>query len=285
MRFSKPIPAASALVLMASLPFTTAKIKVMPLGDSITEWGCWRSYLWNSLGEQTTQNLEFIGTNSNWPVDNCPGSIYDMRNEGHHSKTSGEMARLLPFLLEQNVRLNNGVPDIVMMHLGTNDVAQKVPTFATVQALDSIVDTLRERNPNVIVLVAKIIPLKDDNRQSLVLKLNAAIEPWAQQKDTLQSPVLVVDQYTGFDTRTDSYDGCHPTENGDTKIAKNWQPALEEAIHFVTRRTTRYERPMGVPIEVILDEEVGGSGSANRIRLGKLCIRLSVLFFVFATLL
>jgi hypothetical protein len=36
----------------------------------------------------------------------------------------------------------------------------------------------------------------------------------------------VVDQWTGFSTATDTYDGVHPNASGDDKIAARWFPAL-----------------------------------------------------------
>ena len=56
--------------------------------------------------------------------------------------------------------------------------------------------------------------------------LNAAIPAWAASESTAQSPVIVVDQWTGFDTDADTYDGVHPNASGDAKIAQNWLEAL-----------------------------------------------------------
>jgi len=63
---------------------------------------------------------------------------------------------------------------------------------------------------------------------SKIQDLNKAIIPWAQGKNTTQSPIWVVDQYTGF-SASDLRDGVHPNDSGDTKMVNVWQPALVHA--------------------------------------------------------
>lgn len=45
-----------------------------------------------------------------------------------------------------------------------------------------------------------------------------------------QSPVSVVDLYTGFSTSTDTGDGVHPNDAGALKIANTWFAPLSAAI-------------------------------------------------------
>ena len=42
--------------------------------------------------------------------------------------------------------------------------------------------------------------------------------------------MIVVDQWTGFDTTVDTYDGVHPDEDGYVKIAANWFEALDQVL-------------------------------------------------------
>jgi acyl-CoA thioesterase-1 len=39
-----------------------------------------------------------------------------------------------------------------------------------------------------------------------------------------------VDQWTGFNTTTDTGDGVHPNDSGIRKIADRWYPALTAAL-------------------------------------------------------
>lgn len=59
-----------------------------------------------------------------------------------------------------------------------------------------------------------------------VVSLNNAIPAWASSKTTAQSPIYVVDQWTGFSTATDTSDGVHPNAAGLPKIANKWYATL-----------------------------------------------------------
>lgn len=48
------------------------------------------------------------------------------------------------------------------------------------------------------------------NYNTQIQNLNKAIIPWAQGLNTTESPIWVVDQYTGFSGTSDLRDGVHP---------------------------------------------------------------------------
>ena len=77
--------------------------------------------------------------------------------------------------------------------------------------------------------IAQIIPLGIGNYNAKVQDLNKAIVPWAQGLNKTESPIWVVDQYTGYSGSTDNRDGIHPNDNGDTKMAGVWYPAVVRA--------------------------------------------------------
>lgn len=67
------------------------------------------------------------------------------------------------------------------------------------------------------------------NFNSRIQELNRAIIPWAEGMNKTESPIWVVDQYTGFSGSADLRDGVHPNASGDTKMANVWYPALVHA--------------------------------------------------------
>jgi cellulase/cellobiase CelA1 len=88
---------------------------------------------------------------------------------------------------------------------------------------------MRANNPPMKILVAQIIPMNPSSCSTCaqgVINLNAAIPAWASSKTTAQSPVIVVDQWTGFDDSTDTADGVHPNDSGNQKIANKWYSPL-----------------------------------------------------------
>jgi mannan endo-1,4-beta-mannosidase len=59
-----------------------------------------------------------------------------------------------------------------------------------------------------------------------VVTLNNAIPGWATANSTSQSPITVVDQWSGFSTSSDTSDGVHPNDSGTRKMEARWYPAL-----------------------------------------------------------
>ena len=105
----------------------TTTVKIMPLGDSITGGpGCWRALLWSRLQATGYTNVDFVGT---LPGGGCNLANWDGDNEGHGGIAATAIAdqnQLPPWLAATT-------PDIVLMHLGTNDMWGNPPT-ATILA-------------------------------------------------------------------------------------------------------------------------------------------------------
>lgn len=216
------LPLGAGLAPGAAAAPEATPVRVMPLGDSITgSPGCWRAVLWNRLLEAGHTDIDFVGT---LPEQGC-GVAHDGDNEGHGGELVTHVADqdLLP------ARLAATRPDIVVMHFGTNDVWSSVPTDRILTAYTELVARMRASNPDMRVLVAQLIPMNPSTCTACaqrVADLNARIPAWAAATSTTRSPVTVVDQWTGFDTATDTYDGVHPNAAGDAKIAARWFPAL-----------------------------------------------------------
>jgi hypothetical protein len=226
---NRKIVSLSVIVLafsfLAAVAVFAAPVKIMPLGDSITGTpGCWRSILWNRLQSTGYTNIDFVGTQTG---QTC-SLPFDSDCEGHGGILAVDIAnqnQLPPWLAA-------ATPDIVMMHLGSNDVMNGPKTNAQIlAAYGTMVDQMRAGNPNMKILVAQIIPMYSPTSgcsvcYQQVIDLDAAIPAWAASKTTSQSPIIVVDQWTGFNTATDTSEGLHPNDAGNQKISDKWYPAL-----------------------------------------------------------
>ncbi|MEU1590691.1 RICIN domain-containing protein [Micromonospora sp. NPDC005710] len=207
-----------------------APVRVMPLGDSITgSPGCWRALLWNQLQNANYRDVDFVGT---LPGQGC-GVAYDGDNEGH----GGYLATNIANQNQLPGWLSATRPDVVVMHLGTNDVWSNIAPATILSAFGRLVDQMRASNPSMKVLVAKILPMNPSNCSQCaqrVVNLNNVIPSWAASKTTAASPITVVDQWTGFNTSTDTGDGVHPNSSGNQKIAAKWFGPLTSALNGVT---------------------------------------------------
>jgi len=196
--------------------------RILPLGDSITaEGSCWRHDLWLKLEDGGITNVDFVGSLT---AGDCGGG-YDSDHEGHGGVL---VTNVTPS--EMNSWFSAADADVVLMHFGTNDVWNNVPTQDILDAYTGIVAALRAVNAEVIVLVAQIIPMAEDQCapcQTSIPALNAALPAWAAEQAQDSSPIFVVDQFTGFDTEADTTDGVHPyTASGADKMASRWFDAI-----------------------------------------------------------
>jgi cellulose binding protein with CBM2 domain/GDSL-like lipase/acylhydrolase family protein len=225
------VPAVTTAASGAPAPTAAAPVRIMPLGDSITAGpGCWRAYLWDRLQKTGYTNIDFVGSQ---PGGGC-SVPFDGDHEGHGGYAATGIAdqdQLPPWLAAAR-------PDIVLMHLGTNDMWGNFrPIDTVIAAYSKLVDQMRASNPSMKILVAQIIPMACPECTHVVA-LDNAIPAWAAAKTTAQSPITVVDQWTGFNTATDTTDGVHPIDSGFRKMADRWYPALTAALGGTTPPTT-----------------------------------------------
>jgi lysophospholipase L1-like esterase len=212
---------AAAAQVTTPVAAAAGPVRIMPLGDSITAGpGCWRALLWDHLQRTGYNNIDFVGTQ---PGGGC-SVPFDGDHEGHGGFSATGIAdqNQLPGWLAATT------PDVVLMHLGTNDMwGGTISTSTILAAYSTLVDQMRASNPAMKILVAQIIPMEPSGCAPCptgVVALDNAIPAWAAGKTTAQSPITVVDQWTGFSTATDTGDGVHPNDAGFQKMADRWAP-------------------------------------------------------------
>jgi lysophospholipase L1-like esterase len=101
--------------------------------------------LWRKLQEASITNIDFVGT---LPGQGC-GFTYDGENEGH----GGYLATNIASQGQLVGWLTQTTPDIVMMHLGTNDVWSNKSPQEILGAFQTLVEEMRQSNKNMRILV------------------------------------------------------------------------------------------------------------------------------------
>lgn len=228
-----------ALLVLSSLlmmrPGRAATTTVVLLGDSITQGkntaqDSFRDEL-HALLTDNGYNVDFVGSHTRFFQEEDGTQGYDQDHEGHWgwranhiiNGRSGDNGSGTGKLAEW---LTAYTPDIALIHIGSNDMFQEESVDSTVSEIEEIIDILRGDNANVVILLAQLIPTSDEARNSRVDALNAEIPGIATRKSTASSPIVVVDQNSGFDSDGDTYDGVHPNETGEVKMAQVWYAAL-----------------------------------------------------------
>ncbi|KAK4450525.1 carbohydrate esterase family 3 protein [Podospora aff. communis PSN243] len=223
MKFSSFIVAAG----LAAVGAAQQKLKVMFLGDSITEITCWRPQVWSQLASANlTSSIQLVGSMNSIPGSCQKPAGFDARHEGHSGYQAYDIAR-------NNIAgwVRSTTPDIVQFMLGTNDVnIGKRNTQAILDAYTSILGSLRAANPNVHVIIVKMIPTQWSD--STIEAVNTAIPGWASQRTTAQSPITVADasRAAGYTNAMLAGDRVHPNAQGDQFIAKQVGPVLVKVI-------------------------------------------------------
>ena len=203
-------------------------VKVMPLGDSITEGfqghASYRFWLWKHL-ELNGYDVDFVGSRTGVLTPGAPNEqgppLYTDFDQGHEGHSGWRTDQVLDKIDEWAPQF---APDVVLLHLGTNDMLQSHTVQETIDRLGQIIDTIRVSRPNVKIAFAKIIPSRVLNNN--IIALNNQIPALAAAKNTPQSPVVLVDQFTGYDAFADNYDEYHPNPRGERKMTAKWLPAV-----------------------------------------------------------
>jgi lysophospholipase L1-like esterase len=92
-----------------------------------------------------------------------------------------------------------------------------------------VIRTLRAANPNVSILLAKVIPARGLGTE--IRAINAGISTLAARMNRAQSPVVLVDLYTGISPKLHTVDGTHLNTIGEQKVANRWFRALTTVLY------------------------------------------------------
>ncbi|MBB5801964.1 lysophospholipase L1-like esterase [Saccharothrix ecbatanensis] len=213
----------ASLVTAALLPAGQAVaesnggVRVMPLGDSITEGtqvpGGYRIGLWQRFGSGGYR-VDFVGSQFNGP-----GSLGDHDHQGHPGWRIDQ--------IDANVVtwLRNTTPRTVLLHIGTNDILQNFNVAGAPARLSALVDRITATVPDADVFVATIIPLANAGQNTAARNFNATIPGMVQSKVNAGKRVRLVDMHAAL-TTADLIDGIHPTATGYDKMAATWYNAL-----------------------------------------------------------
>jgi len=215
-------------------------IRIMPLGDGITAGTCMRAFLWKKLTDNAYPAFDFVGSRT--AGDTCAPTEYDKNHEGHsgyrvtdllsatslHTDSGGD-----PYTgssADLALWFDGRPADIVPMVFGSNDLLSTSSTATDVMsAYSQILAKLRSVNSHVTLLVGLLPPMATNKCNTAcstrLSEVNTAIPTWVASANTTDSPVIVVDLNTGFDT-ANTTDGIKPNDVGAQFLADRWYAAI-----------------------------------------------------------
>lgn len=192
-------------------------LRIMPLGDSITDGmgvaGGYRTDLWQYL-RADGMAVQFVGSEYGGPA-----ALGDRDHEGHPGWEIGQIDRRV------NGWLRTYQPDVVLLHIGTNDILHGRAAGAALR-LRVLLGHITATVPGAQVYVAQIIPLRSPRLDSWVRRYNRAVARVA----VMAGPhVHLVDMHTAVEPADLLADGIHPDGGGFSKMAARWYAALRSA--------------------------------------------------------
>ncbi len=208
--------------------------RIMPLGDSITESAAgmptYRYFLWH-LARDEGYRIDFVGSMRGAYGGPPANTDFDMDHEGRWGWRADEVLARLPEWAA------SASPDIVLIHIGHNDLCQGQDMNGTVNEISTMIDVLRAVNPNAGIVLAQNIS-SAWNCHQLMPEFVARLPALVDAKTTEASKIVLIDQYTGFDPASMTWDGQHPNAMGESQMAERWFRALRPLLNerFSTTR-------------------------------------------------
>jgi lysophospholipase L1-like esterase len=209
---------------------TSGPCKILPFGDSITEgypvFGGYRMELFR-LARADAHEITFVGSLANGPttVDGVP---FPRNHQGHGAHTIEGAMGIAQFV---DSSMSNYTPDIVLLMIGTNDINGNVNVANAPTRLGALLDDIYAVDPNVLIILAQIVPTRADGTNQSVRTYNAAMPALVSQRTSAGRHLVLVDMYEAF-TRDENYktallgDNLHPNEAGYTRMAATWYAVL-----------------------------------------------------------
>jgi lysophospholipase L1-like esterase len=219
---------SSSATIEVTHPTQGRILKVMPLGNSITEGytipGGYRLKLWQNLENAGLEcGVDLVGSLHN----NSTADLDDPDHEGHSGWTTGQI------LADIDNFMALATPDIVMMHLGTNDIAQGTED-ETPANLRALIDHISGALPaDGKLYVAEIIPIGGVGN-GVSLAYNQMIADAVTEKQNQGLPVYLVDAYSIWPAGDSFYidDWTHPNQQGYNALGDFWFDVIKGDIQL-----------------------------------------------------
>lgn len=204
------------IIIVASFDTFSQKVRIMGIGDSITEGGgTFSSYMGPLIRMINESGLEceFVGIRDG---KSC-GVSY------RHSAFGGKNTEFIDSKIDSIFKVCQA--DIVLIHSGHNHFIEEKPVDGIVSSHKSIIEKLRKRNPNVKILVAGVIDSGKLPKYSYIGNLNCRLKGLVDKY--ADDNIIFVNVGDGFDWRIHTInDNVHPNMAGAYVMACNWYKSL-----------------------------------------------------------
>ena len=212
----------------------------MPFGDSITDGynadtpGGYRVELFR-LAHSAGKNITFVGSGSNGP-DKVDGVAFPHNHEGHSGWTIAPAGGRSGISTLVSMVMPQHKPDIVLLMIGTNDAIDNYEMAKAPARLGALIYAVYTELPDVLIVVASLIPARGDRAQgddaelnARIVSFNASVPAQIKMRADAGKHIVLVDMHKPFegDARSLLEDQWHPNLEGYVLIGAQWFEALK----------------------------------------------------------
>jgi hypothetical protein len=214
-------------------------LRLMPVGDSMTIGSAgehtWRYRLWQHLRVSYGGPFRLVGPRETLydKAANAPTSYTyaDPDFPRAHLAGWGEGWLHMAPLIGEAVRSCRA--DVLLVSLGLIDLGFYTDAEQTAQNVRGFVAEARAANPRVRMVWLPVIPNIRAEQDTLfsaqVTRFNELLAKTAADLDEPGSAILLASPPPTYDSHADTYDGTHPNESGEHKIAGAFADAMHQA--------------------------------------------------------
>ena len=213
----------------------TEEYKIMPLGNSITygigssDLASYRRALFEKL-INAGYGTDFVGS-----LETGNGAIFDNDHEGHPGWHADQPNSTIRSIVDSlNGFLRKSPPDIILLHIGTNDLGEGQDPPGLTNEVERILNLIDDYEYNysreVTVFLAQIINVRSpfSERGIRTTAYNDSLQALAARRLKSGDNLILVDQESAlFNSPSDYADDIHPNDAGYLKMADVWFEALD----------------------------------------------------------
>jgi len=210
---------AVAFLAVGPVAGSSAPLRILPLGDSITRGsgalgGC-RAPLYTLL-TNAGYNVDFVGTLH----DFSPPSLPDPDHEGHSGWRIDQIDAIILSVFQQIAG-----PDVILLLIGTNDYGQDYDTAHAAERLEALIAKMAVNRPSAVIIVANLLVRNEPQNTAIETTFNTFVPHIVARQAALGRQVYFTDLRScmGY---SDLADNVHPNLSGYMKIATNWFTAI-----------------------------------------------------------
>ncbi|MGY1579885.1 SGNH/GDSL hydrolase family protein [Streptomyces sp. MN13] len=211
-------------------------LRFMPVGDSMTIGSAgehtWRHRMWQHLRATYGGPFTLVGPREAL-YDKAAGAptSYAYADPGFpraHLAGWGEGWLHMAPLIGEAVRKHRA--DVLLVSLGLIDLGFYTNAEQTAENVHAFVAEARAANPRIRMVLLPVIPnvraQADPPFAEQVDRFNELLAKAVADLDEPASPILLASVPESYDIDTDTYDGTHPSESGEHKLAEAFAEAM-----------------------------------------------------------